>query len=104
MKDPGRTPRLLARTQHRLRPDASRTLCRLFVPGQETLIRGESRAMVVINRVLDMTEQEVDRALARTLARFSGRHRDLGETLEPTSVSSPIGSAARSGWGVHGGS
>jgi predicted GH43/DUF377 family glycosyl hydrolase len=75
-------PRLLARTQQRLRPDASRTLCRLFVPGQETLIRGESRAMVVIDRVLGMTEQEVDQTLSRTLARFSGRHRDLGETLE----------------------
>jgi predicted GH43/DUF377 family glycosyl hydrolase len=82
MKDPGYPPRLLARTQYRLRPDVSRTLCRLFVPGQETLIRGESRAMTVIDRVLDMTEQEVDRTLARTLARFSGRHRDLGETLE----------------------
>src|ERR1700727_2173476 len=82
MKDPGYPPRLLARTQCRLRPDVSRTLCRLFVPGQETLIRGESRAMTVIDRVLDMTEQEVDRTLARTLARFSGRHRDLGETLE----------------------
>jgi len=38
MKDPSSTGRLLARSQHRLRPDASRTLCRLFVPGQETLI------------------------------------------------------------------
>jgi hypothetical protein len=33
--------RLLERTPCRIRPDASRTLCRLFVPGQETLIRGE---------------------------------------------------------------
>ena len=57
-------------------------LCRLFVPGQETLIRGGSRAMAVIDRVLDLTEDEVDRTLARTLARFSGRHRDLGGTLE----------------------
>ncbi len=74
--------RLLARTQQRLEPDASRTLCQLFVPGQETLIRGESRAMAVIDRVLDMTEEEVERTLARTLARFSGRHRGLTGTLE----------------------
>jgi len=73
---------LLARTQHRLTPDASRVLGRLFVPGQETLIRGGSRAMAVIDRVLDLTEDEVDRTLAETLARFSGRHRDLGQTLE----------------------
>jgi predicted GH43/DUF377 family glycosyl hydrolase len=73
---------LLARTQHRLRPDASRTLCRLFVPGQETLIRGGSRAMAVIDRVLDLSEQEAEATLARTLTRFSGRHRDLAQTLE----------------------
>ena len=82
MSDSSRTRPLLARTQHRLRPDASRTLCHLFVPGQETLIRGESRAMAVIDRVLDLSEQEAEATLARTLARFSGRHRDLAETLE----------------------
>jgi predicted GH43/DUF377 family glycosyl hydrolase len=82
MKDPSSAGRLLTRTQHRLRPDASRTLCRLFVPGQETLIRGGSRAMAVIDRVLELSEQEAERALARTLARFSDRHRDLAGTLE----------------------
>jgi predicted GH43/DUF377 family glycosyl hydrolase len=73
---------LLARTQHRLRPDTSRTLCRLFVPGQETLIRGGSRAMAVIDRVLELSDQEAEATLAGTLARFSGRHRGLAETLE----------------------
>ena len=73
---------LVTRTEHRLRPDPSRTLSRLFVPGQETLIRGESRAMAVIDRVLAMPADEADRALARTMARFSGRYRDLAETLE----------------------
>ena len=61
---------LLTRTPHRLQPDASRTLCRLFVPGQETLIRGESRAMAVIDRILDLSDDEVERTLARTLTRF----------------------------------
>ena len=73
---------LLARTPHRLRPDASRTLSRLFVPGQETLIRGESRTMAVIDRVLELSEDEVETTLARTLARFAGRYRDLPGTLE----------------------
>ena len=82
MKGPGHPGALLARTRHRLTPDPSRVLDRLFVPGQETLIRGGSRAMAVIDRVLDLTEDEVDQTLARTLARFSGRHRDLEETLE----------------------
>jgi predicted GH43/DUF377 family glycosyl hydrolase len=73
---------LLTRTAHRLKPDASRTLCRLFVPGQETLIRGESRATAVIDRILDLSEEEVESTVARTLARFSGGHRDLAQTLE----------------------
>ena len=73
---------LLTRTQHQLRPDASRTLSRLFVPGQENLIRGESRAMAVIDRVLAMSEDEADRTLARTMTRFASRYRDLAETLE----------------------
>jgi predicted GH43/DUF377 family glycosyl hydrolase len=73
---------LLTRTPHRLVPDASRTLCRLFVPGQETLIRGESRAMTVIDRILGLSDEAAASTLDRTLARFSGQHRDLAETLE----------------------
>jgi predicted GH43/DUF377 family glycosyl hydrolase len=78
----GAANRLVTRTRHRLSPDASRTLCRLFVPGQETLIRGESRAMVVIDRILGLSAEEAERTLARTLARFSAHHRDLPGTLE----------------------
>jgi predicted GH43/DUF377 family glycosyl hydrolase len=73
---------LLQRTPCRIRPDASRTLCRLFVPGQETLIQGEPRAMAVIARVLDLSEDDVEIMLARTLARFSGQYRDLAGALE----------------------
>ena len=73
---------LLARTEHRIRPDASRTLSRLFVPGQETLIRGGSRALAVIDRILDLSELQVEHALARTLVRFSAGYRDLAGTLE----------------------
>ena len=73
---------LLTRTALRLEPVPSRTVCRLFVPGQETLIRGESRAMAVIDRVLDLSEEEVERTATRTLARFSGGYRDLAGTLE----------------------
>jgi len=73
---------LLERTSCRIRPDASRTLCRLFVPGQETLIRGEPRVMAVIDRVLDLSEEDAETTLARTLARFSGQYRDLAGTFE----------------------
>jgi predicted GH43/DUF377 family glycosyl hydrolase len=74
--------RLLTRTPQVLEPDASRTFCRLFVPGEETLIQGESRALAVIDRILDLSEQEAEQTLARTLDRFSAGHRDLCETLE----------------------
>jgi predicted GH43/DUF377 family glycosyl hydrolase len=57
-------------------------LCRLFVPGQETLIRGESRVMAVIDRVLDLADEDAEATLARTLARFSGQHRELAGTFE----------------------
>jgi len=73
---------LLTRTHHRIAPDASRTICRLFVPGQETLIQGWSRATAVIDRILELSEQEVEQSLARTLARFSGGSRDLAAALE----------------------
>jgi predicted GH43/DUF377 family glycosyl hydrolase len=73
---------LLSRTRHRLLPDASRTVSRLFVPGQETLIPGDSRAESVIERVLAMSDEEADLMLARTRARFAGRHRDLDSTLD----------------------
>ena len=82
MTGPGSARGLLTRTHHRLRPDASRLLSRLFVPGQETLTPGESRAMAVIDRVLAMSEDEAARTLDRTMARCSGRYRDLAETLE----------------------
>ena len=73
---------LLTRTEHRMKPDPSRTLSRLFVPGQESLIHGESRATPVIDRILNLTEAEVEQVLARTMARFSDGYRDLGQTLE----------------------
>jgi predicted GH43/DUF377 family glycosyl hydrolase len=82
MSDPRPAGALLARTPHRLKPDPARTLCQLFVPGQETLIHGVSRAMAVIDRIVELSDQDVERTLARTLARFSGRHRDLAGTLE----------------------
>ncbi len=82
MKESRAAAGLLVRTGCQLTPDASRTLCRLFVPGQETLIQGKPRARAVIDRVLALSEQEVEQTLARTLARFSDGHRDLAGTLE----------------------
>jgi predicted GH43/DUF377 family glycosyl hydrolase len=73
---------LLTRTHHRLMPDPGRLLSRMFVPGHETLIRGEPRVRTVMDRILEMTDEEVDRTLARTFARYSGKYQDLGDNLE----------------------
>lgn len=60
-----------------LRPDPSRVLGRLFLPGQELLSTGTSRADAVIARVLSLDEDEAARLLADTVAGFSARHHDL---------------------------
>lgn len=60
-----------------LRPDPGRVLGRLFLPGQELLASGTSRADAVIERVLSLQEGEVARVLAETTARFGHRHHDL---------------------------
>jgi predicted GH43/DUF377 family glycosyl hydrolase len=73
---------LVTRTPHRLRPDPGRVLARLFVPGQEILAGGGSRAAAVVKRILAMTDCEVTEALQSTLAAFSARHRGFTETLE----------------------
>ncbi len=64
-----------------LRPDPSRVLARPFLPGQEMLTQGISRADAVVRRVAALTEDEVAVALAATLTSFSDRHPDLLATF-----------------------
>jgi predicted GH43/DUF377 family glycosyl hydrolase len=73
---------VLIRTPHCLKPEAARTFARLFVPGEETLIRGESRAQAVVDRILELSDAAAEETVTRTLARFSGGHRDLPAALE----------------------
>ena len=73
---------LVTRTPHRLRPDPRRVLARLFVPGQEILANGESRAAGVIDRILGLSDDEVTATLEATLAAFAGRHRHFRATLD----------------------
>ena len=70
------------RSGHRLRPDPSRVLAKLFIPGQEGAIEGESRAGSVVNRVLELDDDEAAATLAEVVASFSGRHTDLDATLD----------------------
>ena len=60
-----------------LHADPARVLARPFLPGQEMLTQGISRADAVVRRVAALTEDEVAVALAAALASFSDRHHDL---------------------------
>lgn len=70
------------RTVHRLHPDPRRVLARLFVPGQELLIEGESRAGSVIDRILALDDHQVAASLDEVFSLFEGRHRDLTAILD----------------------
>ena len=70
------------RSSYRIRPDPRRVLARLFIPGQEGLIDGESRAGSVVDRVLQLDDDEAAAALAEVVASFADRHADLLATLE----------------------
>jgi predicted GH43/DUF377 family glycosyl hydrolase len=70
-------PRWVHRTDHVLRPDPARVVSRIFLPGQETAQRGQSRSAVILERILALTEAEVDETLADVRVAFARRHRDL---------------------------
>jgi predicted GH43/DUF377 family glycosyl hydrolase len=88
---------LAVRTGHRLWCDTSRTVTRLFVAGQETVGGGESRAGDVVDRVLALDEDEVERSVEDVLRRFGHRHRNFGATL----LEHAARVAYRVGAGVH---
>jgi predicted GH43/DUF377 family glycosyl hydrolase len=69
------------RTVHRLRPDPRRVVAKLFIPGQEGLIEGPSRAGSVIERVLALDDGQVAAALDEVVALFADRHHDLAAIL-----------------------
>lgn len=64
-----------------LRPDPSRVLARLFLPGQEFLGNGVSRADAVIARVLAMDDACTGQVLLETRSGFDSRHHDLTGTF-----------------------
>lgn len=69
------------RGPHVLRPDPSRVLARLFLPGQEILTNGISRADAIIARVLSLTDEEARALLDDTTSRFRERHHEIGATF-----------------------
>lgn len=70
------------RLDDRLEPDGSRVISRLFVAGQEDFGVKQSRASMVVDRVLGLTEDEVRDALHDVYERFNARHIEIKRDLE----------------------
>lgn len=73
---------IVERTGVELRGDPHRVLCRLFIPGEEELIRGTSRAKELIERCLQLPEDDVVRAVEEILQEYGHRHRHLERHLQ----------------------
>ncbi len=56
------------------RPDSSRVVARYFMSGEE-------RAVLMINRIMEVPDQDVHSMLTRTLRQFARRHRNISEVL-----------------------
>ena len=72
-------PPLMRRVDAGLRAHPARVVARLFLPGED-LPGGRSRAGAVVDRVLALGEDEVERLAGRLPAAFARRHRDY-ETM-----------------------
>ncbi|HVQ97334.1 MAG TPA: glycosidase, partial [Mycobacterium sp.] len=72
---------LVTRDPHRVAANPARVITRLFVPGQEGFELQESRAGVVLKRILAMADEDVRWALDDVMIRFDGRHRDSAGTF-----------------------
>lgn len=72
---------LVTRSPQRLAADPSRVVTRLFVPGQEGFESQDSRAGVVLSRILALSDDEVRSTLHDIVTRFDSRHRDLAGTF-----------------------
>ncbi|MFZ0157875.1 MAG: glycoside hydrolase family 130 protein [Kineosporiaceae bacterium] len=70
------------RTDVVLRPDPSRVIAKIFLPGQEPTTTGVSRAAGVVQRCLALGEGEVEEELAEIMAGFGSRHRHFDRILD----------------------
>jgi predicted GH43/DUF377 family glycosyl hydrolase len=75
-------PIQIKRTRHRLLPDARRVLAKPYLPGEETLLPGVSRAQLLMTRILAIPESHVSVLTAEVLQRFEGRHQGFSQLLE----------------------
>jgi len=60
----------------------TRVVSRLFIPGQELIGGSESRAANTVERVMALSDDDVDAALADLFHRFDRRHEDLAGVFD----------------------
>lgn len=68
---------LLRRIPPELLGDPRRLVALLYLPGQEIMDSEISRASSVLERLMTLTDEEVETTLAETLGRFSARHENI---------------------------
>jgi predicted GH43/DUF377 family glycosyl hydrolase len=67
---------LITRFDLTMAPNARRVVIKLFVPGEDAQLV-QNRASRLIERILQLDEDEITRMLDEVLARFAGRHHDI---------------------------
>jgi predicted GH43/DUF377 family glycosyl hydrolase len=67
---------LATRLDLTMAPDDKRVVIKLFVPGEDAQLV-QNRASSLIERILQLDEDEIGRLLDDVLTRFAGRHHDL---------------------------
>lgn len=75
-------PIAIKRSIHRLLPDVRRVLAKPYVPGEENLLPGASRAHLLMARILAIPEHRVKALYAEILTRFENRHQGFDQILE----------------------
>ncbi len=65
-----------------LRPDPCRVLAKSYLPGEEIAPGGESRAVLLMDRILRIPEREVAAILDGVINDFSSRHRNFNQILD----------------------
>ncbi len=69
------------RTGHRIRPDVRRVIAKPYLPGEEIAPGGGTRAGLLMQRVLEIPEEEVASLLRAILDGFSSRHEAFEDVL-----------------------
>jgi predicted GH43/DUF377 family glycosyl hydrolase len=78
----GARGRLVRHVDIELRPDGRRVVAKTFLPGQEILTPGISRATGVLGRIARMSDAEAEAILEVTLNGFTSHHPDLRAMLD----------------------